>query len=174
MRTFKLVMLMIIVITSISTIGYSQTTNEVRIGTISNGVLTISNDQYLIKYFKIRIGNDGSLGEYLFQYAPDKKTVLLSCPITENSKGVTCISLLLIVDQNIAYLTNEKSSLGDTGGGASVEVTCTGDPCNSCLVNVSSWYPFHAYCKCHQNTPPCTNCKCNMTTSTTVNINIGL
>lgn len=173
MKKFISVFLIFIAM-SFALTAYTQTINEVAIGTMSKGKLTITNDQYLINYFNRSLKNNGTLGTYIPSYSPDYKIILLNCPVTDNTNGITCIGITLTVVNGTAYFLNENSALLDTGVGGNVEISCVGDPCNSCLPKVSSWYPFHAYCACYQNIPPCNSCHCNMTISTSINVTIGL
>jgi hypothetical protein len=158
---------------SICISAYAQTTNEVQIGSLTNGKLSFSNEQFLLNYFDKRLKNDGVLGDREILYSPDRSNLFVVYKVIGNSQSVTCIGITLKVFNGIVYILNEKSNLLKSGiniGGGSVEISCTGNPCNSCFPSITSWAPFLAQCKCYQ--PNCSTCKCDMTATTTVNISL--
>ena len=64
--------LIILIAFSLSFNAFSQTVNEVSIGTVANGELAINNTHFLNKYFNASLENDGLLGDFKLNYSPSK------------------------------------------------------------------------------------------------------
>jgi ferredoxin len=175
MKTVKLIFWVIVMVITGSISASAQSVNEVQIGTYSNGEITITNTQYVNNYFNNFLKHNGTIGDFVVEHSPDNKSILLYAPVSGNTKGVNGIGITLSNIKGKVYFLNAESNLLDGSGGPGVgaTVTCTGEPCNSCSVKVTSWTPFVAACVCYQNVPPCGgSCKCNMSIS--VNATIGL
>lgn len=168
MKTNSVLILMALLILSVT--SYSQSANDVKIGTIVKGKLSVTNENYLMDYFNSRLNNNGELGKIDIQYSPDMNMILVDYPVSGNSKGVSCIGITLKVIKNDVYFVNETRNMTDaSGNGWAIGslVSCKGNPCNSCSLLVLSWRPFLAQCKCNQAN--CNSCDCNMSITGHVN-----
>lgn len=168
MKTRIFISAIIIFLTSF--FANAQEKNEVIVGKIENGNVSITKENAFLQYFNNSLKNDGTLGALQTVINPDGKHIYIGCPVTSSSKNTTSIGIITLISNNSIYLLNENSSMA-SGPGGSAEVTCTGAPCNACWVKSLGVAPYFQ-CDCSQNNPPCSNCICNMTI--TAKVEIGL
>ncbi len=145
--------------------GFSQTVNEVKIGNVTNGTLIITNINYLNSYFDYKLNGSGYVSSpYNFQYSPDGKLIVLSGNISGNSLGISDMGISLLVYNNEAFFANSSGEVAmKTGIGGSAELTCTGNPCSSCYLEILSWIPFVPNCGCNDKKASGETKRCNMT-----------
>jgi hypothetical protein len=173
MKTQYIIFLLSALIGFSPIISLSQVANEVKIGTMVAGELKLTNEQYLIKRFNERMDHKGRLSGMSIAYSPDKKEILLTYKVQGNPKNIRCIGITMKVMDDVAYVFNENSELAKSNivpGGGSCEVTCSGEPCTLCELQVTSWRPFLCSCKCLQEN--CPSCRCNMAISSSINIKL--
>lgn len=151
----------------------AQMVNEVIVGTIENGNAFISKEASFVKYFNQSLNYDGTLGPLNSVVHPDGIHIYIGCQISGNKMNKTSIGIITLIHANKIYILNERSSIIQMmgmGTGVSAKITCTGDPCNACWIQSLAAPPYFQ-CICNQS-PPCAECKCNMTI--TAEVEIGL
>ena len=82
--------------------------------------------------------------------------------------NVYTLSYLLDNSSVISYVLDENNGeLSINGNSTMITHTCSGDPCNACKINLGGWFS-QTTCECTQT--GCSDCKCNHTVSTGVNL----
>lgn len=167
------IFILMIVIVSVSAFGQAQ--EKLKIGEVKNGKLTVTNIDVLRAFFIDYLGKSGTLGKDLqLSYSPDKSRVFAHYPVSGNKNKVTCVGVMLVYIDNEAYIVPNAPNYapGGPGGGGSVTITCIGNPCEDCEMNITwpsgSWIP-DVSCSCDD-----ADGHCNMSISYTVNVNVGL
>lgn len=140
---------------------------------MNEGTLTITNADYLNFYLNYIAKNSGIVAEnYIIEYSQDQSLVLISAPVAQNLYNLSSVGTTLRIISNEAFLINDLSPLAlSNGGGVTAEITCKGDPCSSCYMEVLSWVPFVPNCGCNKSGG--SGGKCNMEITYKVEISGG-
>jgi hypothetical protein len=154
--------------------GMNAQTTAVKVGTVNNNELTITNTKFLNDYFNNRLGNSGTLGESEIVAAPIHDRFIITYKETNNKMSTSSIGLMLVVNGTDAFvLQGGDTDAGGPGGGGSISFTCSGDPCNSCYPSITwpagNWFP-NIKCNCSQSG---TGNKCNMSMTGEINVNVN-
>jgi len=155
--------------------GFGQET--LKIGTINDGKLTITNEKALNAFFLTTLENSGTLGkEYKSSASPTSDRFFVSKTVTGNRKKITSIGVMLVNRNNEALVVAGSKEEGDSSGpgggvGGSMSVQCVGDPCTQCYPTVTwpagQWYPS-VVCHCSDDSGVC-----NMVMTIVFNVTIG-
>jgi len=149
--------------------------NEIQIGNLSGGKLTITNGAFLERNWGSKLENSGEMHTKSIVVSSDQTKAFIWCKVTGNSKNINCIGTTVAISKGKAYYCNTKSEyaplLSDGPGiGGSVTHSCTGAPCTNCELRITSALDISCICK----DGGCSNCKCNHTITLEINGNIGL
>jgi hypothetical protein len=164
----KKIIISIICILGMAFHGISQ--DAVKIGTLKNGNLQITNMDFLKAMLYYEIGKTGVISkDYKVNVSPQKDRIVVSFPVSNNKKNINNVSVMLVNNSSGAYV-RETDSAG-SGVGGSITVTCVGNnECTLCRPTVNwvtgQWLPQIA-CECLLGYGSCT-----MTSSLTVSLGV--
>jgi hypothetical protein len=132
----------------------AQAQEKLKIGVIKNGKLTITNPDGFKGYIANSLENSGTFGkDYQVSFAPEGNRCFVIYPVSGNSKKVSSIGVMLVVNAGEAFIVENppQTLAAGPGGGGSFEVQCVGVDCSSCAIDIKwingNWLPI-VYCNC--------------------------
>ncbi len=150
-----------------------QAQDKLKIGEEKGGVLVVTNQEALKAFFMKSIQNDGKLGkDYQVSTAPEGDRCVIQYPVLGNSSKISSIGVLLVKMRNDFFIVANPPEIDSSvpGGSGSLEITCTGDNCTSCLIDVKwnpgSWMPT-VFCRCVSGQGTC-----DMTTKLVIKVEV--
>jgi hypothetical protein len=131
-----------------------QAQDKLKIGEVKGGKLVVTNPEALMAYFMRSLNHDGNLGkDYQVSTSPEGDRCVIHYPVLGNSSKVSAIGVMLVKIKNDFCIVENPPETDSSvpGGGGSLEITCTGDNCSACTIDIKwlsgNWMPL-VYCKC--------------------------
>jgi hypothetical protein len=146
-------MVFFVVLSLLGFLGHAQTTS-LEIGSVKNGVGTITNLTNATHVLKTNLPEGASVSDLKLEYSQYDEKYYLTAKVTSN--GISSVGIQL----------GQTGSTLQAFAGPGVEITCSGYNCNDCRIAFSSYRP---YCKCFQSNTTA-DMRCDMTSRITISL----
>ncbi len=171
MKTNKILFL-ILLTCSISLSLSAQQSGKIKIGTVKNKQLSITNSVAICNYLKDILGKSGgSLGDYQVVASPTADRFAITYTVSRNTNSVSSIGVMVVaINQDVFLIPDEAEA--SIGGKGSISYSCSGAPCTSCYPAITwpqgNWAPT-IVCNCPEGG---TGKQCNMSISGSVRMEL--